>query len=158
SGRFAFAFLAPGNYQLLVEQIGFRPARVVDVEVAPGVNTQVRVRLAAAVPPVTKIDTVVSGGALEGGSGGGPSVRSLAIARLPYRRLDLGEPARLSSQLDADLGADGLPSRSTLVAVNGFPHDVARHPYLPGNLPGLPVPQASLSRIDVITAPLDADW
>src|SRR6185312_684242 len=26
------------------------------------------------------------------------------------------------------------------------------------NLPGLPVPQASLSRIDVITAPLDADW
>lgn len=160
AGEFAFTFLAPGEYELLVEQIGYRPARVVDIHVAPGAEVRILVNLTTAAPPVARVDTVRHGGEpLGNGPGAEQAIRRFAVSRLPFEELNIAEPARLSSQLGDDLGAEGLPSWGTLLAVDGVRHDVARHPHLPGgNLLGLALPRAPLARLDVLTAPLDAEW
>jgi hypothetical protein len=159
-GAFMFTYLAPGQYELFVEQIGYRPTRVVEIEVAPAADVRLTVRLNAAVPPVVTIDTVYQGRrGLHNGPGADQPIQGFAVTRLPATDRNVVEVARLSSQLSRDLGAEGLSSRGTLLAMNGVRHDVARHSYFPaGNLIGLAVPQGPLSRVDVLTAPLDMEW
>lgn len=160
AGEFAFTYLAPGEYELFVEQIGYRPTRVVDIQVAPGADVRIHVRLAAAAPPVASVDTLHQGGEpLGNGPGADQAVRGFALSRLPFEVLNIAEAARLSSLLGSDLGAEGLPSRGTLIAVDGVRHDVARHPYLPsGDLLTIALPRGAFARLDVLTAPLDAEW
>lgn len=160
AGEFEFAFLASGEYELIVEQIRYRPTRVVDIQVAPGADLRIPVKLTAAAPPVTRVDTVRYGGdPLGNGPGAEHAVRGFAVSRLPFAELNAGEAARFSTQLATDLGGEGLPTRGTLIAIDGIRHDVARHPHLPsGDLLAIALPLGPLARVDVLTAPVDGEW
>ena len=55
SGAFRFTQMPPGEYELFVEIIGYRPVRAVDISVRPGPVIRIPVTLTAAVPPVFRI-------------------------------------------------------------------------------------------------------
>ena len=159
-GSFSFTFLPAGRYELLVEQIGYRPTRVVEIEVAPASDVRIAVRLVAAAPPVSAIDTVrQSYRGLHNGPGADQAIPPFAVTRLPVPSRNLASTTHMTSLLDQDLGAEGLTNRGTLLAVNGIRHDVARHPYFTnGDLLGLALPHTQLTRMDVLTAPVDMEW
>ena len=58
SGAFQFTQVPPGEYELLVEIIGYGPVRVVDIAIRPGERIRVPVTIVPAAPPVLRVDTV----------------------------------------------------------------------------------------------------
>lgn len=152
-GSFAFRFLPPGAYRLLVEQIGYRPALVRRILLSPGGDARVTVSLNPASPPVTDIDTLPDAGGLSGpGPGAGESIGSLAISRLPLDGLGVGELRTLSSQIDPDRRGDAW-------AVDGIVHEGARHPYRSESaITGLSLARGAFDRVDVLTAPVEIEW
>ena len=58
SGAFRFTQVPPGEYELFVEIIGYGPVVVVGIPIRPGQATRVPVTIAAAAPPVLRVDTV----------------------------------------------------------------------------------------------------
>jgi hypothetical protein len=55
SGRFQLSGLVPGEYSLLVEQVGYQPVRVIAIGVLAGQVTQVPVTLERRPPPITGV-------------------------------------------------------------------------------------------------------
>jgi hypothetical protein len=158
-GRFELALLPPGEYDLLAEQLGFRPTRVVGIPVRPGGTLEVVATLAAAAPPVDRVETVRFGGAAAGGAGAGRWFTAREIAGLPERRRELTDLARLSSVSSAELEVEGLPAALSGVVVDGVPAGVARHPAGFGSpLRSAMLPQSSLAAAELVTAGADVEW
>ena len=57
SGEFEFTQVPPGEYELLVEIIGYGPVRVTDIPIRPGQDIRVPVTIAQVAPPVLRVDT-----------------------------------------------------------------------------------------------------
>jgi hypothetical protein len=160
TGGFRVAFLPPGEYDVTVERLGYRPLTLTGVPVRPGRRLRLPLELAPAAPPVrsgytrpfevrafgneqTGMATWYDGGLLE----------------LPDRRRDLGMPGRLSSLAGPGLDVEGLPPELTAIAVDGFPIEPARQPRTAAApVLGAPFPLAAIGGVELVTNGVDAEW
>lgn len=114
-GRVRFGLLAPASYDVVVEALGYRPARHVGVAVLAGAEGVLVVTLRREAPPVTRVDTVFSGGAraapLEW-------LATRGYGELTGGRRLLGDLATLSTTAD-ESSIEGLPWRYADIAVDG---------------------------------------
>ncbi|HKJ02527.1 MAG TPA: TonB-dependent receptor [Longimicrobiales bacterium] len=133
-GAFRFTQVPPGEYEVLVEMIGYRPVRVIDIPVRPGQSVGVPVTIAAAAPPVLRVDTM----SLDIGvmrvvtPGEGRWLGAGVVNDYPDRLRTMSSLAELSSRSDPSMGSEGLPAAMTQTFVDGVPFVPARHPSLPG--------------------------
>ncbi len=127
SGTFLFSQLAPGEYDVLVENLGFVSMRVTAVPVRPGRTIHVQVALRATTAAVAEPDVVP----FDGGAALGTQpqfsqwMARTQMAGLPLHRRSLDEVLRLSSQFSRFGGVEGLPHRMLGVAVDGLPYRTA---------------------------------
>jgi hypothetical protein len=70
-GQFSVTLLAPGNYRVLVEQIGFQPVRRLGIRVSAASATSVTIILERRPPPITTV-TELDRPSLSAGTALGP--------------------------------------------------------------------------------------
>lgn len=114
-GLFRFGLIAAAAYDVSAEAVGFRPVVHTGVMVSAGSEIELTLRLAAAAPPVTTIDTVLARGRT---SEPLSWLAERGYADLVGGRRLLSDAAGLSPFADAG-GIEGLPWRHTDVMVDG---------------------------------------
>jgi hypothetical protein len=132
NGEFRFTFLAPGDYVLSVERLGFVAQRLSGVAIRPGREVQLEVPLDA-VPevPAAAVARRFAGEAVGGGRPGATQWLSEPLARaLPHSGRDLSELARLASRATPELVVEGLAPWLSALAIDGVPFRPAMHPHL----------------------------
>ena len=159
-GRFSFTLLPPSQYDVYVEQLGFRPRLVQAVPVYAGANVDVTVAIVAVPPPVTTVDTVQYAGGVEPAGfalGGAPAPLDFADL-LDDRRL-LTNVAGLSSRSAPDLEAEGLPGWLGGLVVDALPRTAAQHPQVAdAGLGGLAFPLAAFGQATLPATAADVEW
>lgn len=161
TGRFAVTLLPPGDYDVLVERLGYRPKRLWSVPVRAGVDLDVAVTLVAAPPPVTRRDEVAFAASTVQGSRAGVSqaFSRFGISGLPDDRRDLADLARLTTTSTDALETEGLPGRLSGAVIDGVPFKPARHPALPAaTWPAGAFPLTSVERVELVTNGIDVEW
>jgi len=158
NGRYRFPLLNPGDYDVVVEDVGFRPVRVTGVALDAGERLDVNATLAAVAGPVTSGEVVRYGGGEHVVAGAAEALTGSLLSSLPNDRRDLAQVARLSSTLGPDLAAEGLPPAYTGLALDGMPFQVAQHPASPGAGIDPVLPLSSISLASFLGAPADAQW
>lgn len=160
AGDFRLAFLPPARYDVVVEQLGFRPRRIVGVPLRPGTQVRLDIDLAAATPPIDAVDTlrVVSGTLAGSRAGLDQWVGLLPVQGLPGEDRGISLLASLSSESDARLETEGLPGRLTGLVVDGLPADFATHPHLPASLRAAPFLLPGLEGAELVTNGADVEW
>jgi len=159
-GRFALTLLAPSQYDVHVEQLGFRPRLTQAVPVFAGTNVDVTVTLVAVPPPVITVDTVqYAGGAEPGGFSLAGTPAPMDFADLLGDQRLLTNVAGLSSRGGADLEMEGLPGRLAGLVIDAVPRTAAQHPQIASaGLDGLAFPLSAFGQSDVPGAPTDVEW
>ncbi|MDH3458170.1 MAG: TonB-dependent receptor [Gemmatimonadota bacterium] len=159
-GAFVFSLVPAGIYDLVAEQLGFRPVRMVAVAVQPGASAAVSVALVGVDPPVTTIDTVGSAGMPPGAVPGvGTAWGRFAIARLPWEGQELPEMASLSSHSLDGFRVEGLDERQSWYAVEGIPFVPVRHAVLPSVArDGAAFPLMAFDLVALVASPVDVEW
>ena len=134
SGAFRFTQIPPGEYELLVEIVGYGPVRVVGIPIRPGERTRVRVTIVPAAPPVLRVDTVSLDLGLTGivTPGSGRWIQGEAVNDYPDRLRTISSLSALSSLFDPSMGSQGLPASMTQTFADGVPFSPARHLWVPG--------------------------
>ena len=134
SGAFRFRQVPPGEYELLVEIIGFGPVVVVGIPIRPAERTRVPVTIVPAAPPVLRVDTVSLDLGLTGivTPGSGRWIQGEGVNDYPDRLRTICSLSSLSSLFDPSMGSQGLPASMTQTFIDGVPFSPARHPWLPG--------------------------
>ncbi|HTL06032.1 MAG TPA: carboxypeptidase-like regulatory domain-containing protein, partial [Gemmatimonadales bacterium] len=164
-GGFTAQLLTPGEYRVLVEQIGFQPVRVSGIIVAPGSATSLVITLQRRPPPITSVTEIASPGA-RGGGAPGVLVSGSALSSFD-RPSDLTAAARVASVLVAPedgrnglaLGAGGLDISHTRLFVDGVREILFRHPGSPSEPPSTPVfARQALNQIQFLGAANDLEW
>jgi hypothetical protein len=164
SGRFNFAMVPPGDYDLLVERLGFLPRRLRGLVVAAGRTLRVDLTVNRTAGLVRNVDTAsFHAGALTGGPAGvGQWFGAVALEDLPTRGRDLSELARLAPNTTVDidgLAVEGLPGALTNLVVDGVPFVPARHPRLdPGGTDAAAFPLPAFARAELVTTGADVEW
>lgn len=160
SGVFGFTFLPSGPYQVLAEQIGYRPVHVRGVRVGPGQRRTVAVTLPLDSLPVTRIDTVWwTGPAYASDPGAKLGLPRELFQRFATDRQALAGFDGFASVSDQEWGLEGLPGASTGVVMDGLPYDLARSPSLPLADPlGPAFPLVALEEMAAQVSPLDVEW
>ena len=159
-GSYRFSLVAPGNYELRAEAIGFRPLVARTLRLAGGDVLHVVLPLQPATPPVITVDTI----ALEAASAsrtrpGGILLGSDEIDQIPHRYEDLASIVGLSTQFDETLGSQGLPGSMTVVVADGLPVYRARQTVGREERPadGF-LPRPFLSGVTALHHAPDAEW
>lgn len=161
SGRFQFTLLPPGEYEVFVEIIGYRPARVMGIPVRPGSEIRIPVSLAEATPPVMQIDTVPHRAGVSGlvTPSSGRWLNNRAINTFPDPFRNLASLATYTSRFDENLGSEGLPAWMTQTLIDGIPFSPARHPVLGGGpTEALMFPRSGLAYMAFPDARTDVEW
>jgi hypothetical protein len=127
NGAFGFSQLAPGEYELLVESLGYQPVRVTNLPIRPGRNLTTTVTIRPANGAVASQEVVRFEGS--GLSGTLPQFSQwfprTQLSGMPHRRRELSELIRLSSSASVLGGVEGLPIRMLGLAVDGMPYRTA---------------------------------
>lgn len=127
TGTFLFSQLAPGEYDVLVENLGFVSMRVTAVPVRPGRTIHVQITIRPTTAAVAEPDVV----AFEGGAALGAQpqfsqwMSRTQMAGLPLHQRSLDEVLRLSTHFSRFGGVEGLPERMLGIAVDGLPYRTA---------------------------------
>jgi hypothetical protein len=136
SGRFRLGGLAPGQYAVLVEQVGYQPVRVIAIGVFGGQTTQVAVTLERRPPPITSVVEVRH---TPTGSSGATTAVGSELETLARRRdatgiaLDATTTVFTGDGRDAfGLGVNGLQPMHSRLVVDGMEELLLRHPAMPG--------------------------
>ncbi len=158
TGHYQFLLVDPGDYDVVLEQIGYRPVRVKGVALDAGQRLDVNATLAAVKGPVTTGDVVSYGGNGHGRAGAAEALTGSLLSALPSDRQDLAQVARLSSTLGPDLAAEGLPPTQTGLALDGLRFEVAQHPASPGAGLDPVLPLSSVGLASFLSTPVDAEW
>ncbi len=161
SGRFHFSFLTPGDYEVVVEALNFRPRRLRGVPVRPGQAIELEVRLRGADVGVVRVDTIPFESAAFGGTraGMGHRFEELELQRLPDRAREVTELTSLATEITRGLAAEGLPGYLSAVAMDGMLSRPARHPGLADDpFAGVSFTRGSLSSMEVLFSDPDVEW
>ena len=165
NGEFGVQLLSPGEFRVLVEQIGFQPIRTSGVVVTPGAATVVAITLERKPPPITSIVEVTNAGARAGGAAG-VLLSGSALSTFD-RPLDLTGVGRLVPPLvtpgdgrdGLGLGAGGLAISHTRLFVDGVLETLLRHPGLPAEPPTTPVfSRQALNQVQFFGPAADLEW
>lgn len=164
-GGFSAQLLTPGEYRLLVEQIGYQPLRSSGVIITAGTTTYVILTVERRPPPITSVTEVTNPG-VRGGSAAGLVLSGTELT--PFDRPgDLGGLGRLSPSLvtpgdgraGLGLGAGGLPVSESRLFVDGVLETVLRHPGLRAEPLSTPLFQRSgLNQVHFLGVASDAEW
>lgn len=161
SGVFKFTQVPPGEYELLVEIIGYGPVRVLGIPIRPGQDLRVPVTIALVAPPVVRVDTVSLDVGLTGivTAGTGRWLTGDAINDFPDRLRTVSSLSVLTSRFDPSLGSEGLPASMTQPVVDGVSFVPARHPRLPGGgTEALILPRSGLAYMAFPETQTDIEW
>ena len=155
NGEFAFPLLAPGTYEILVEHLGYRPKRVGEIPVPPGVAVRTSVTLergAIDTVDVQSFPAVLAGRA--------PAlVDRLSMAALgPDLRRDAVDLTRRSSALSVAPWSDGLPSSLNGVYWDGVAMWGSHHPSYAAVEQPLTPPLGSVGAAEVVLNGADVEW
>lgn len=160
AGRARVDGLPVGEYDVLVERVGYRPARVLAVAVRPAAAVELAVTLRAAGASVTAVDTLAAPAALlrAGAAGVGGWVAGDDLRSLPGSATLLDAVSRFSTSADEALEVEGLPAHLGAVYVDGQAVSAARSP-APGTgaLRAAALPLGALSAAELLTHPLDVE-
>lgn len=159
-GSFRFDLLPPGEYEILVEQLGFQPLRLQRMPVRPGAA----LRVSLEVPRTESVADAV----IERSYGGAAGARRTTTfgqwmaehgRGVPLESRDLGELAKRTSVATASGSAFGLPASMLGVAVDGIQLGGARRASLPADAAGAAlVPLGMLSTAEMTHAAVDVEW
>src|SRR5690606_24777866 len=121
SGAFLASMLEAGEYDLLVEALGYVPRLVQGIRLRPGQIVSLAVTLAATNVPPERVDTVRAGAAAQPvlTPGGGRWFTRNDLLRMPDPRMGLARIAALAPDFDGALGAEGLPGSMTVLYLDG---------------------------------------
>lgn len=143
-GRFVIDDLRPGEYVLLVEQLGFQPVRYHGVRIVAGERLGASFEIPRRPPPITEVVDrwLEAAGAAEAGT----VIDAGALAALDRSRSaldvtgDISSLTRSSESGEAGfLSANGLPAAgASRLVVDGIEQSLLRHPGFPGEVSGAP--------------------
>jgi carboxypeptidase family protein len=165
NGGFGVQLLSPGEFRILVEQIGFQPIRTSGIVVTPGAATVLAITLERKPPPITSIVEVTNAGARAGGAAG-VLVSGSALSAFD-RPLDLTGTGRVVPPLvtpgdgrdGLGLGAGGLAITQTRLFVDGVFETLLRHPGYPAEPPTTPVfSRQGLNQVQFFGPSADLEW
>ena len=164
-GGFQAQLLAPGEYRVLVEEVGYQPLRSTGVVVVAGAATTLRIVLERRPPPITSVTEVANPGS-RGGAVAGATVSGGALTAFdrPRDLAGLGrEATTLIPQSDGrfglGLGGSGLPLSQGRLFVDGVLETLLRHPGLPAEPVSTPVFQRNtLNQVQFLGLASDAEW
>lgn len=160
-GEFTFEFLAPGDYSLRVEAVGYRPMYVTSVPVRPGGGVPVVIALREEAPPVSGVDTMALPGLASERVRLGESrwLGSLELERLPDGARTIEDLLGLTAESSPGVGLEGLPASMMALYVDGLR---VRPLSLPGiqrdPLFGALVPRNTMSGLEVIRGNGETEW
>ena len=164
-GEFLAQLLTPGEYRVLVEQVGFQPVRVSGVIVSAGSTTTITVTIERKPPPITSISEVASSGARGGGAAG--VLVSGATLNAFDRPSDLTGVARLAPVVLAPgdgraglgIGASGLDLTHTRLFIDGVRETLIRHPGVLGEPASTPIfSREGLNQVQFLGPVSDLEW
>jgi hypothetical protein len=159
-GSFRFDLLPPGEYELLVEQLGFQPVRMDRIPVRPGAA----VRIELALPGSEGVARSVAERSYGGAAGARRTTTfgqwmPQAGRALPLESRDLSELAKRTSVATASRSAFGLPASMLGVAVDGVQLGGRYRSSLTGDAGGASlVPLGMLSTAEMTHAAVDVEW
>lgn len=160
-GRFSLAFLPPGEYVLLAEQLGYRPVEVHGLAVEAADEVTLALVLEPADPPVRDraIERHAAGAVTHDDAGAAWQLGRLQLRRLPDDARAIGSALRFTTIGDDDLAIEGLPGRFTVLAVDGIPFRLAHHSvsgWREGTTLAFPLLGVASARVD--PGGLDVEW
>jgi hypothetical protein len=160
AGRFAFPFLAPGEYDVLAERLGFLPVEVRGIAVVPAGQAEVDVTLYAVEPPVMERSLTEFGNRLDRNAAGPAwQLGGLELRRLADARQDLASAGRYSTIADDALTIEGLPAPYSQTSVDGIAFRFPLHPLLgQTQASGFAFPQNAFSAVAVDPGGIDIEW
>lgn len=159
-GVFSIGFLAPGEYELTVEQIGYSPRLVSGIQVRAGRSRELRLTLEAADPAAVRQEVVSYEGrpvpaSLYGGSQWLPPFTARSI---PSSRREAADVLRMASTADDRWVVEGLPSGLSTLVIDGIPFRPASHPQLRPERPGVPFALSGVESAELVTNGVDVQW
>ncbi|HSJ10806.1 MAG TPA: TonB-dependent receptor, partial [Longimicrobiales bacterium] len=158
-GVFSFGYLAPGEYELRVEQIGYAPGLVTGIHVRPGRTRQVEVRLPAAAPADVQPRVMAHEGPVQPATlyGGSQWLPSYAVRLIPSASREPADLLRMSSIADDRWVAEGLPASLSVLRIDGTSFRPAAHPQLhEAGTPAFTV--TGIENAELVTNGVDVDW
>ncbi len=158
-GRFRLALLSPGDYDVLVEELGFQPQRFSGLPIRPGASRRLDVSLSTAAMPVNQIAAgPLPRAVADSRAGVSQWFAPFEVSRLPEDRRELSELGRFSTTSDADLATEGLPGSMSKMAVDGVPFTPARHRDLALDPGAVAFPRSTLQTAELVTNGVDVEW
>ena len=159
AGAYRTQGLPPGQYDVRVEALGYRPVVILDVRVGPAEVVTLDPRLAAAPPPVSTVDTIVyAEGAVHASLARGTWVPGSEVVDLVNPLGRAPSLASIASLSSGGLTIAGLPDRYGVVGVDGMPSIAASHPgSARTDLSALTLPFTSLDYAEIGSA-TDVEW
>ncbi|MGH7449054.1 MAG: carboxypeptidase-like regulatory domain-containing protein, partial [Longimicrobiales bacterium] len=160
-GVFSFVFLAPGEYELTVEQIGFAPRRVTDIHVRQGRNQQMTITLRAAASSGVQQEVERFHGAVAPASlyGGSQWLPAFALRSVPGANREAGDVLRMASIADDRWSVEGLPASLSVLLLDGTEFRPAAHPQLGDEGPAAaPFALTGIESAELVTNGVAVDW
>ena len=160
AGSFTLPYLDPGEYTVVVEQVGYRPKRITGVPVQAGSRTGLAIRVSEASGPVASADVEAYGAGAPAGSpsGAGRWLSRQLIESVPPEARTLDHLLDLTTVGDARTGIDGLPIGFSTLAMDGVVFRRALHPDLAGEgLALTPFPLLQLAGASVDPNPIEVE-
>ena len=161
TGVYTLQLLPAGDYDVLIERIGYRPLRVTGVPVRAGRAYRLTATLVDAPPPVTSVDEIHATGsaALDSRAAMSQWFEGLALARLPGEQRAFTDLLRVSSLTARDASAEGLPLEFGGQSLDGLPVAAARHPGLTlSQIGAVAIPLSSLDHAELVAGGSDVEW
>jgi hypothetical protein len=160
-GRFSFRFLPPGAYDLLAEELFFRPVEVRGIPVSAGDEVALDVRLTAAEPPVTErsVEAYTPNALAASAAGPGWALGTFELRQLPDARRDLQSAIRFTTLGNQDGIIEGLPPSLGVLTLDGIAFRPVHPPVFGTFDPGTPMfPLLSVSGAVVDPGGVDVEW
>jgi len=135
-GYFQAGYLAPGQYDLVVERFGFVPVRVRNVILRTARQAVIQVTLRETEPPVTETDTYqFSEVGRERSLGAGRGISRSELQGIPIDGRELSGIMSRWTRSASGAGVMGMPAHLTGLSVDGMRHEPVFHPRIgPGFL------------------------
>ncbi len=165
NGAFKIPLMSPGEYRLLVEQVGFQPVRRKGIQVTAGQTTNVLFVLERHPPPITSV-VEIEGAVLASGAAPGRQFIGRELEILDRRR-DLSDLSRGSSEvLQPGDGRNGfasstlgLPANQVRLFVDGIEETLLRHPGFQSEPISSPIfGRDGLEQAQIISTGIDAEY
>jgi hypothetical protein len=158
-GQFAFLFLPPGDYQLLVERLGYIPLRVSAVRIRAGRTASAPLVLRPSAPPIEEVDRVDFSRLGVGGLPGSESYLGEDLVRLPVRSGTLDGLGGGVGPAAAGNRNRGLPVRFTGLVIDGIAYQGLDIPAGgPGAVGQWAWPLQAFEAIDFVGSGTDVEW